>query len=192
MKYQLVFATNNLHKVEEVQSKVAGIFNVISLSDIGCNDEIEETGLTLDENASIKSKYIHERFKINCFADDTGLEVFALNYEPGVYSARYSGERDFVNNMNLVLAKMEGITNRAARFRTVISLILNNKEHLFEGIVNGIIRTEPKGDGGFGYDPIFEPEGYSITFGEMDLSDKNKISHRAIAMQKLIDFLNVQ
>jgi XTP/dITP diphosphohydrolase len=192
MKHKLVFATNNLHKLEEVQSKVGDSFQIISLSEIGCKDDIAETGITLDENASIKSKFIHDRFQTNCFADDTGLEIFALNNEPGVYSARYSGDRDFVKNMNLVLEKMQGISNRAARFRTVISLILNNQEYIFEGIVNGIIRTEAKGDRGFGYDPIFEPEGYNITFAEMDLSEKNKISHRARAMQKLIDFLNNQ
>ena len=192
MKHQLVFATNNLHKLEEVQSKVADLFKIISLADIGCNDDIAETGLTLDENASIKSNYIHDRFQTNCFADDTGLEILALNNEPGVYSARYSGERDFVKNMDLVLSKMQGITKREARFRTVISLILNNKEYLFEGIVNGIIITEAKGEGGFGYDPIFQPEDYNITFAEMDLSTKNKISHRARAMQKLIEFLKTQ
>jgi XTP/dITP diphosphohydrolase len=146
----------------------------------------------LDENASIKSNYIHDQFQTNCFADDTGLEILALNNEPGVYSARYSGERDFVKNMDLVLLKMQGITQREARFRTVISLILNDKEYLFEGIVNGTIRTEIKGEGGFGYDPIFQPEGYNITFAEMDLASKNKISHRARAMQKLIDFLKTQ
>jgi XTP/dITP diphosphohydrolase len=192
MKHQLVFATNNLHKLEEVQSKVANLFKIISLAEIGCNDDIAETGLTLDKNASIKSNYIHDQFQINCFADDTGLEILALNNEPGVYSARYSGERDFVKNMDLVLLKMQGITQREARFRTVISLILNDKEYLFEGIVNGTIRTEIKGEGGFGYDPIFQPEGYNITFAEMDLASKNEISHRARAMQKLIDFLKTQ
>lgn len=192
MKHQLVFATNNLHKLEEVQSKVADLFKIISLADIGCNDDIAETGLTLDENASIKSNYIHDRFQTNCFADDTGLEILALNNEPGVYSASYSGERDFVKNMDLVLSKMQGITKREARFRTVISLILNNKEYLFEGIVSGIIITEAKGEGGFGYDPIFQPEGYNVTFAEMDLYMKNKISHRARAMQKLIEFLKTQ
>ena len=192
MKHQLVFATNNLHKLEEVQSKVANLFKIISLAEIGCDDDIAETGLTLDENASIKSNYIHDRFQTNCFADDTGLEILALNNEPGVYSARYSGERDFVKNMDLVLLKMQGITQREARFRTVISLILNDKEYLFEGIVNGTIRTEIKGEGGFGYDPIFQPEGYNITFAEMDLASKNKISHRARAIQKLIDFLKTQ
>jgi XTP/dITP diphosphohydrolase len=189
MKHQLVFATNNLHKLAEVQSKVGHQFDILSLEDIGCHEDIEETGLTLDENASIKSNYIYKNYKVNCFGDDTGLEIFALNNEPGVYSARYSGERDFVKNMDLVLTKMQGISNRKARFRTVISLILDDKEYLFEGVVDGTIRTEPTGNGGFGYDPIFEPEGYKTTFAEMDLAEKNKMSHRGRAMQKLIDFL---
>lgn len=190
MSHQLVFATNNLHKLEEVQSKVGDSFKILSLNDIACEDDIEETGSTLDENASIKSAFIHQKFGVDCFADDTGLEIEALNNEPGVFSARYSGDRDFVKNMNLVLKNLEGKSNRKARFRTVISFILNNQEYIFEGIVNGYIRTEPSGTAGFGYDPIFEPEGYSITFAEMDLKEKNKISHRGIAVQKLIDFLN--
>ena len=192
MSHQLVFATNNQHKLEEVQSKVGNSFKIISLNEIGCNDDIEETGLTLEENASIKSKFIHDKFGFDCFADDTGLEIEALNNDPGVFSARYSGERDFIKNMNLVLSNLENNPNRKARFRTVISLILNNQEYIFEGIVNGNIRTKPIGSAGFGYDPIFEPEGYTITFAEMDLAEKNKISHRGIAMQKLIDFLNQQ
>ena len=190
MSHQLVFATNNQHKLEEVQLKVGNTFKIISLNEIGCNDDIEETGLTLEENASIKSKFIHDKFKVDCFADDTGLEIEALNNEPGVFSARYSGDRDFIKNMDLVLSNLENNTNRKARFRTVISLILKNQEYIFEGIVNGNIRTKPIGSVGFGYDPIFEPEGYAITFAEMDLAEKNKISHRGIAVQKLIDFLN--
>ncbi len=185
----IVFATNNPHKLQEVQSKVGNEFHIVSLEEIGCTTDIEETGLTLEENASIKSAFIHQHFKVNCFADDTGLEVLALHNEPGVYSARYSGERDFLKNMNLVLEKMEGVNDRSARFRTVISLILNDKEHLFEGIVNGQLRTQPSGEAGFGYDPIFEPEGYAITFAEMDLAEKNKISHRGIAIEKLMVFL---
>lgn len=192
MSHQLVFATNNPHKLEEVQSKVGESFKILSLTDIDCTDDIEETGLTLNENASIKSAYIHQKFKLDCFGDDTGLEIEAIDNEPGVFSARYSGERDFVKNMNLVLEKLNGQSNRKARFRTVISLILNHQEYIFEGIVNGNIRTEPTGNAGFGYDPIFEPEGYYITFAEMDLAEKNKISHRGIAVQKLIDFLNQQ
>lgn len=189
MKHQLVFATNNLHKLTEVQSKVADQFKIVSLADIGCHEDIAETGSTLEENASIKSQFIHKNYQANCFADDTGLEIEVLNNEPGVYSARYSGSRDFNENMDLVLAKMQGKTNRKARFRTVISLILADKEYLFEGIVNGNIRTEKSGSTGFGYDPIFEPEGYNITFAEMDLEEKNKISHRGIAVSKLIEFL---
>jgi len=190
MSHQLVFATNNQHKLEEVQYKVGNTFKIISLSEIGCHDDIEETGLTLDENASIKSKFIHDKFGFDCFADDTGLEIEALNNEPGVYSARYSGNRDFAKNMSLVLENLNGEINRKARFRTIISLILNNQEYVFEGIINGTIRNMPCGNAGFGYDPIFQPDGYTITFAEMDLEEKNKISHRGIAIQKLIDFLN--
>jgi XTP/dITP diphosphohydrolase len=186
----LVFATHNQHKLIEIQSKVAQSFLIKSLTDINCSDDIEETGLTLEENATLKSTYINQKFNVNCFADDTGLEIEALNNEPGVYSARYSGDRDFKKNMYLVLKNLEGKTNRKAQFRTVISLILENKEHLFEGIVKGTIREIPVGSEGFGYDPIFEPEGYTQTFAEMDLAQKNKISHRAIATQKLITFLN--
>lgn len=189
MEQQLVFATNNQHKLDEVQVKVGNSFKITSLKEIGCFEDIAETGLTLEENASIKSQYIYQNFNKNCFADDTGLEIFALNNEPGVYSARYSGERDFTKNMDLVLEKMKGKTNRGARFRTVISLIINEEEHLFEGIVNGTIRTEKSGEEGFGYDPIFEPEGYNITFAEMSLEEKNVISHRGRAMEKLIEFL---
>ncbi len=189
MKHQLVFATNNLNKLEEVQIKVGSGFKLLSLKDINCFEDIAETGLTLNENATIKSSYVHENYNVSCFADDTGLEIFALNNEPGVYSAHYSGDRDPIKNMDLVLQKLEGVEDRSARFRTVISLIINNKEHLFEGIVNGTIRKEKSGTAGFGYDPIFEPEGYDITFAEMSLADKNKISHRGRAMEKLIDFL---
>jgi XTP/dITP diphosphohydrolase len=191
MEKQLVFATNNQHKLDEVQVKVGNSFKIVSLKEIGCFEDIAETGTTLEENASIKSQYINQNYKVNCFADDTGLEIFALNNEPGVYSARYSGDRDFNKNMDLVLQKMQGITDRSARFRTVISLIINGKEHLFEGIVNGTIRTEKRGSEGFGYDPIFEPEGYNITFAEMSLEEKNIISHRGRAMEKLIAFLNL-
>ncbi len=189
MEEQLVFATNNQHKLDEVQVKVGNSFKIVSLKEIGCFEDIAETGLTLEENASIKSQYVFNNYKVNCFADDTGLEVFALNNEPGVYSARYSGDRDFNKNMDLVLEKMQGISDRGARFRTVISLIINNEEHLFEGIVNGTIRKEKSGAEGFGYDPIFEPEGYDITFAEMSLAEKNIISHRGRAMEKLIAFL---
>ncbi|OAQ38647.1 non-canonical purine NTP pyrophosphatase [Pedobacter psychrophilus] len=189
MENKLVFATNNAHKLEEVQAKVGNIFKIVSLAEINCNEDIAETGLTLQENASIKSQYINKNYNLNCFADDTGLEIKALNNEPGVFSARYSGSRDFKHNMDLVLLKMRDITDRAARFRTVVSLIIDDKEILFEGIVNGKIRETPSGNDGFGYDPIFEPDGYDITFAEMSLEDKNRISHRGLAMEKLIGFL---
>ncbi|MBC7653625.1 MAG: non-canonical purine NTP diphosphatase [Oligoflexus sp.] len=189
MKNQLVFATNNVHKLEEVQFKVGDVFKIISLNDIGCHEDIAETGITLEENASIKSQYINKKYSLNCFADDTGLEIKALNNQPGVYSARYSGSRDFKHNIDLVLLKMRDITDRTARFRTVVSLIIDEKETLFEGIVNGKIRETPTGKDGFGYDPIFEPDGYDVTFAEMRLEEKNRISHRGLAMEKLIEFL---
>lgn len=185
----LVFATNNLNKQQEVQAKVGSAFKILSLTDINCTHDIAETGLTLDENASIKSNYIFNNYQLNCFGDDTGLEIEALNNQPGVYSARYSGSRDSEKNIDLVLQKLDGIGKRKARFRTVISLIMSNKEHIFEGVVNGLIRHKRSGTSGFGYDAIFEPDGYNITFAEMDLEEKNKISHRGLAMQKLITFL---
>jgi XTP/dITP diphosphohydrolase len=187
---QLVFATNNAHKVAEVQSKINQQIKVLSLADIGCFEDIAETGLTLEENASIKSHYVFDNYQINCFADDTGLEIEALNQEPGVFSARYSGTRDSEKNIDLVLEKLKNESNRKARFRTVISLILNGEEILFEGIVNGNIRKERSGTGGFGYDAIFEPEGSNITFAEMDMTSKNNISHRGLAVEKLINYLN--
>jgi XTP/dITP diphosphohydrolase len=187
---QLVFATNNAHKVAEVQSKINQQIKVLSLADIGCFEDIAETGLTLEENASIKSHYVFDNYQKNCFADDTGLEIEALNQEPGVFSARYSGTRDSEKNIDLVLEKLKNESNRKARFRTVISLILNGEELLFEGIVNGNIRKERSGTGGFGYDAIFEPEGYNITFAEMDMASKNNISHRGLAVEKLIHYLN--
>jgi XTP/dITP diphosphohydrolase len=185
----LVFATNNLNKLMEVQAKVGNAFKVLSLDDVNCKEDIAETGITLDENATIKSSYVFENYHYNCFGDDTGLEIEALNNEPGVYSARYSGERDSEKNIDLVLERMQEFSNRKARFRTVISLILDTKEYVFEGIVNGNIRTERSGNNGFGYDAIFEPHGYTITFAEMEMEEKNKISHRGLAMQKLISFL---
>lgn len=189
MSRQLVFATNNIHKIEEVQSKVKDSFIIISLKDINCLEDIEETGLKLEENASIKSRYIYENYCKDCFADDTGLEIAALDHEPGVFSARYSGSRDTIKNMDLVLAKMEGVKDRSARFRTVISLIIDGQEIFFEGIVNGNIRTRISGTAGFGYDPIFEPEGFSVTFAEMSTEQKNAISHRGKAMEQLLGYL---
>jgi XTP/dITP diphosphohydrolase len=191
MMNKLVFATNNKHKVDEVAHKVKGILQILSLDDIGCDDEIEETGSTFYDNASIKSRYIYNKFKLDCFGDDSGLEIDALNGEPGVYSARYAGTHgDHEANINKVLTKLDGEKNRKARFRTVISLILDGKEHFFEGVVEGSICTQRTGSAGFGYDPIFKPEGYNKTFAEMTMDEKSAISHRAIALEKLIAFLN--
>ena len=189
MADQLVFATNNKYKTAEVRELLAPKYEVLNLTDIGCDVDIPETGATFADNATLKSTYVTEHFKLDCFADDSGLEVEALNNEPGIFSARYSGARSDLANMDFLLKKMEGIANRNARFKTVISLVQQGKNHLFEGVITGKIRTEPKGTNGFGYDPIFEPDGYQVTFAEMDLAEKNKISHRAIAMQKLIAFL---
>lgn len=191
MPFQLVFATNNRHKLEEVAAKIDGEIQLLTLKDIGCTEDIEETGSTFKENAGIKSHYIYERFKLNCFGDDSGLEVDALNGEPGVYSARYAGEYgNRKANIDKLLEKLKTIENRKARFKTVISLIWKGDEHFFEGIIEGSIRHERAGTEGFGYDPIFQPNGYSITFAEMSLDEKNKISHRAKAVEKLIAFLN--
>lgn len=191
MKQKLVFATNNTHKLEEVSEIVKNVVDILSLKDIDCNEDIAETGTTLEENASIKSRYIKEKYGFDCFADDTGLEVEILNGAPGVYSARYAGDgHDAQANMEKLLNEMAGSQNRNARFRSVISLILDGKEYLFEGIVNGKIITEKKGNKGFGYDPIFVPEGYSETFAELGNDIKNKISHRALAVKQLCDFLN--
>lgn len=190
MEKKLVFATNNAHKLEEVSAMLGTSVSLMSLNDIGCHTDIPETGTTLEENALIKARYIHEYYGMDCFADDTGLEVAALDGEPGVYSARYAGGagHDSVANMKKLLSRMEGVTDRRARFRTVIALILDGEVHEFEGIVRGTIATEPHGDGGFGYDPVFIPEGYDRTFAE--LSDvKNHISHRARAVERLVEFL---
>ena len=186
----LVFATNNQHKLKEIKAVVGDQFNVLSLADIGCLEDIPETADTLEGNAAMKAHYVMERYGKNCFADDTGLEIDALNGRPGVYSARYAGPgHDHQKNMDKVLAEMAGIKNRKARFRTVISLILDGREYQFEGIVEGSIRTTKSGSKGFGYDPIFQPDGLDITFAEMDLSDKNTVSHRARATARLISFL---
>ncbi|MNK09173.1 Non-canonical purine NTP pyrophosphatase [compost metagenome] len=189
MTQELVFATNNAHKTEEVAKILAPDYKVLNLKDINCLVDIPETGDTFAENATLKSTYVFENFGLDCFADDSGLEVNALNNEPGIYSARYSGVKDDATNLQLLLKNMEGETDRSARFKTVISLLKNGENHLFEGVIEGTIRTAPSGTNGFGYDPIFQPDGYDVTFAEMDMSEKNKISHRAIAMQKLIEFL---
>lgn len=186
---ELVFASNNQHKVDEIQAIAGDQFILKSLKDIPCTDEIPETGRTFEANAGQKSHYIYDRFHLNCFADDSGLEIDALNGEPGVDSAHYSGSRDFEKNMQLVLSKLGNNPNRSARFRTVISLILDGKEHLFEGSVEGRITTARSGAKGFGYDPIFIPDGYDITFAEMDAGEKNRISHRGVAVRGMMEFL---
>jgi XTP/dITP diphosphohydrolase len=189
---ELVFATNNRHKLEEVEAKLQGKIKLLTLNDVGCYDDIEETGTTFKANASIKSQYIYNKYKLNCFGDDSGLEIDALNGEPGVYSARYAGEHgNHAANINKVLDNLKDNLNRKARFRTVISLIWNAEEYFFEGTVEGTIRSTPSGTDGFGYDPIFEPDGYAITFAEMTMDEKNQISHRAKAMEKLIGFLSI-
>lgn len=186
---KLVFATNNTHKTEEVANILAPEYQVLNLKDINCLVDIPETGDTFAENATLKSTYVYQNYHLDCFADDSGLEVEALNNEPGIFSARYSGIKDDNTNLQLLLKNLEGKSDRKARFKTVISLLKNGENHLFEGVIEGTIRTEPTGSKGFGYDPIFQPDGYDITFAEMEMSEKNKISHRALAMQKLIDFL---
>ena len=187
---KLVFATNNLNKLRELQQLLGEKVELLSLKDINCNDEIPEDYETLEENATQKAEYIYKKYNVNCFADDTGLEIRSLNNEPGVYSARYAGEeKDAKANMKKVLTKLSGIEDRSARFRTVISLFLNDKEYQFEGIVDGNILESERGKDGFGYDPIFEPNGYSESFAEMEMSEKNKISHRGLAVQKLVQFL---
>jgi len=187
---ELVFATNNAHKLEEVQQMVRGRFVLKSLADIGCDDDIPETGVTFQENAQQKTDYLFQKYQVNCFGDDSGLEIDALNGEPGVYSARYSGSRDMEKNIDLVLEKLQDQENRRARFKTVISLFLNGEQHFFEGTVEGRIIASRTGTEGFGYDPIFIPEGYDQTFAEMSLEEKNKISHRSQAVAKLVGFLN--
>ncbi|WP_131924900.1 non-canonical purine NTP diphosphatase [Prevotella heparinolytica] len=190
MKKKFVFATNNTHKLEEVSAILGKKIELLSMKDIDYNVDIPETADTLEGNALIKARYIFENYHLDCFADDTGLEVEALNGAPGVYSARYAGDaHDSEANMKKLLKEMENVENRRARFRTVFALIINGKEHLFEGIVKGEIIKNRKGTSGFGYDPVFVPEGYSQTFAEMGNELKNKISHRAMATQKLCHFL---
>ena len=187
---KLVFATNNHHKINELQAILGRGFELLSLEDIGCHEEIPEEQPTLEGNAGQKAFFIYEKYGYPCFADDTGLEIDTLNGEPGVCSARYAGEaRDSQANMDKVLKKLENIKNRRARFRTVISLVMNGQEKQFEGIVEGEIITEKRGNTGFGYDPIFLPRGFQKTFAEMSLDEKNQISHRARAVQKLMDYL---
>ena len=187
---KLVFATNNLNKLSEIQSLVPKGIEILSLTDINCNEELPETNPTLRENALQKAKYVFDNYGFNCFADDTGLEVDALDGEPGVYSARYAGEDcKSEDNMKKVLEKLEGETNRTSKFRTVIALIINGTETLFEGECKGEITKTKSGVEGFGYDPIFTPKGYDITFAEMNKTEKGNISHRGKAVEKLVEFL---
>lgn len=188
---KLVFATNNLHKLREVQEMLSNSIEVLSLKDIGCFEEIEETENTLEGNAKLKADYITQKYGFDCFADDTGLEVEALNGKPGVYSARYSGEHgNAEKNMEKLLIELQNKSSRKAKFRTIVALNLRNKQYLFEGICNGKILNEKTGIKGFGYDPIFKPRNASCSFAEMSSEEKNIISHRGIAIQELVQFLN--
>ena len=187
---KLIFATQNQNKVNELKLLMPDTIELLSLKEINCNDDIPETAPNLQGNASQKSTYVVTKFNVNCFADDTGLEIEALNNAPGVFSARYAGEqKDSNDNMDLVLANLKNETNRKARFRTVISLIIDGKEQLFEGEAKGEIIKQKCGVDGFGYDPIFKPEGHDITFAEMNMSQKNEISHRGKAVRKLVEYL---
>lgn len=187
---KLVFATQNPNKAREIQAIMPNNINILTLADIGCDDDIPETADTLDGNARLKAQYIFEKFGVDCFADDTGLEIDALNGAPGVYSARYAGpQKNSEENVALVLEKMRGVANRSARFRTSICLIISGKEYLFEGSVEGRITDKPRGTEGFGYDPVFEPENLPTTFAQMSLEEKNGRSHRKRAFEKMIHFL---
>ena len=189
-KLKLVFATNNKNKLKEVQAMLTN-FEIVSLSEINCFDDIPETADTLEGNAILKANYITEKFGLNCFADDTGLEVEALNNQPGVYSARYAGENNnTVANMNKLLSELGETKNRDAQFRTAVALNIEGKQFVFEGICKGQILTKKQGDSGFGYDPIFMPTGFDKSFAEMNMIEKGAISHRGKAIQKLVTFLN--
>jgi XTP/dITP diphosphohydrolase len=187
---KICFATNNKKKIEEVKAALGPNFIIVSLEEIGCFEELPETGDTLDHNAFEKARFVHDHYGIDCFADDTGLEVDALNGAPGVYSGRYAGEpRSDDRNIALLMKNLENVGNRQARFRTVIALIFNGNEYAFEGIAEGEILKEKKGMKGFGYDPVFKPTGFDKTFAELSLDEKNKISHRGKAVQALAKFL---
>jgi len=188
---KLVFATNNLHKLKEVQEMLSNSIEVLSLKDIGCFEDVEETESTLEGNAKLKADYITEKYGFDCFADDTGLEVEAIDGKPGVYSARYAGAHgNAEKNMEKLLNELQNKSNRKAKFRTIIALNLRNKQYLFEGICEGEILNEKTGVKGFGYDPIFKPSNASCSFAEMNSEEKNIISHRGIAIQELVQFLN--
>ena len=184
---KLVFATNNQNKVNEIKSLLGEGIEIVSLKGIGCNEELPETKETLEGNALQKARYVFEKYHVNCFSEDTGLEIDALNGEPGVYTARYAGEeRDSNANMAKAIENLKGKTNRGAQFKTVIALVIDGKEYTFEGIARGTISHQKMGTEGFGYDPIFIPEGYTKTFAELGDTVKNKISHRALATQKFL------
>jgi XTP/dITP diphosphohydrolase len=190
---ELVFATHNTNKVREIQTAVGDKLNLLTLEDIGCLNDIEETGLTIEANASIKSKFVYNIYGFNCFADDTGLEVEALNQSPGVYSARYAGiPKNDSQNIDLLLSNLKGVYNRKAQFRTVISLIMDGSEYFFEGVLKGNITTERIGTKGFGYDSIFTPLGLNQTLAQLDITTKSNISHRGIAIRQLIAFLSAK
>ena len=189
---ELCFATNNQHKLDEVSGQLGTSFRLKTLRDIGCTDELPETSGTIAGNSRQKADYIWTHFGISCFADDSGLEVEALNGEPGVDSAHYSGSRDAQKNMEKLLGKMADVSNRKAHFVTVFTLLLHGVEHQFEGRIDGRILTEPRGNGGFGYDPIFQPDGYDRTFAEMSVDEKNGMSHRSRALAKMIIYLEEQ
>jgi XTP/dITP diphosphohydrolase len=187
---QLVFASNNKNKIKEIQLLVPSTIQILSLDDIGCTEDIAETADTIEGNAMLKANYVTEKYGYDCFADDSGLEVDALNGEPGVFSARYAGEpKNDENNIDKLLANLKNIENKKANFKTVICLNSKGKQHLFTGIINGQIIEERIGTNGFGYDPIFVADGYQKTFAELTLEEKSNISHRGIAVKKLIDFL---
>jgi XTP/dITP diphosphohydrolase len=187
---KLVFASNNKNKLQEIRHQLPDDIELLSLEDIGCTEDIPETADTIEGNAILKADYVTQRYGYNCFADDTGLEVAALNGAPGVYSARYAGEEKSAEaNMNKLLGELQGNPNRNANFKTVIALNLNGTQHLFTGIVNGVITTQKAGDGGFGYDPVFQPEGLQVTFAQISLAEKAQLSHRGRAVKQLMDFL---
>lgn len=191
MKHRIVFATGNAHKIKEIKAILGADYDLVGLEEIGCHEDIPETQPTIQGNALQKARYVIEHYDVqNCFAEDTGFEVAAINNEPGVYSARYAGaDKNADNNIKLVLKKLQNQENRSARFRTVVALILEGKEYTFEGIINGSVKIEKSGTGGFGYDPIFVPGGETRSFAEMSSEEKNKISHRAKAVQQLKAFL---
>ncbi|MEO1051806.1 MAG: non-canonical purine NTP diphosphatase [Bacteroidota bacterium] len=187
---KLCFATTNPGKIKDINTLLSGKLEVVGLKDIGCSEEIEETEDTMEGNSLLKAKYVFDHYKINCFADDSGLEVDALNGEPGVYSARYAGpERDNDANIKLLLSKLEGVEERGAQFKSIVTLVMNGEVNQFEGIVRGTIINEKRGNQGFGYDPIFMPEGLDRTFAEISIEEKNKMSHRRRAIDQLIEHL---